>query len=89
MRKQFGLLMLSSASVHVCVYMLTYTRTKSNVALPEPNFENQTVDWGSEIKVLKGYTDMEVQDSLFLVSTRIGIFCLTVPSNAPSNFVRN
>ena len=42
MRKELGLLMLFSASMHACQYMMTYTEIKSSTSIPVADFENKT-----------------------------------------------
>ena len=66
MRKELGLLMMFFASIHACAYCLVFTRAKGSTPFPEPNFENQTVDWDTEVEVIPTLKDMSFKQNFYL-----------------------
>ena len=54
MRKQLGLLMLLSASIHGCFYALLYSPHSTRVTIPAPDTGNHTWDWDNMVTVSGG-----------------------------------
>ena len=80
MRKYFGLLMLLSASIHGCFYMLLYSPHSHMEKIPSPVKENTTGHWDwTEMMLVTGERpDMSIQANVYLGAGVIAYFIAVI-----------
>jgi len=76
MRKHFGLLMLFSASLHACFYLLTFAEWSYSVDIPTP-LKNGTWDWSSLLEISQTPEPWDLRNSCFILTGVLG-FALAV-----------
>jgi len=78
MRKQLGIFMLLSASIHGVFYMLLWGPKPSTMKIPIVDRVNSTWDWSKMMTVTGGSTDMDWLSSIYLGAGVIAYFTAVI-----------
>ena len=73
-RKQLGLLMLLSASIHVTFYTLLYSPNYDQVTIPQAREQTMTWDWDNMTQVTGEQHRLSMRKSIYLGAGVIGYF---------------
>ena len=77
-RKQLGLLMLLSASIHVTFYTLLYSPSHDLVTIPQARGQTMTWDWDTMTQVTGEEHRLSMRKSVYLGAGVIGYFVAVI-----------
>ena len=78
MRKQLGIIMLFSASIHAVFYMLMYTPHHARMKVPSFNTEDKTLDWSKMIILTGVEEDRDWRTNVYLGAGVIAYFVAVI-----------
>eukprot|EP00092_Neocalanus_flemingeri_P032261 GFUD01035072.1.p1 GENE.GFUD01035072.1~~GFUD01035072.1.p1 ORF type:complete len:235 (-),score=18.47 GFUD01035072.1:73-747(-) len=77
MRKQLGIFMLLSASIHACFYVLLFSPHYSRLKIPSPSLNPQEWDWVKRMSVIGPAIDLDLRDNIYL-GAGVSAYCFAV-----------
>ena len=78
LRKQLGLLMLLSASVHGCYYCLLFAPHYTRVMMPSPVTSNSSWDWSHMVMVSGSQAENTWRTTIYLTAGVIAYFIAVI-----------
>eukprot|EP00092_Neocalanus_flemingeri_P004298 GFUD01004620.1.p1 GENE.GFUD01004620.1~~GFUD01004620.1.p1 ORF type:complete len:507 (-),score=74.77 GFUD01004620.1:229-1749(-) len=78
MRKQLGIFMLLSASIHACFYVLLFFPHYSRVNIPTPSINSEDWDWANLMSVNGPAYALDLQGNIYLGAGVIAYFVAVI-----------